>query len=293
MKLLSDLKRDRLIHPPEFLPDNTHYMVITGSVAYGVSQDMSDMDLAGFCVPPKDIIFPHTAGIIEGFGPQGRKFESWQQHHVAYNEKMYDLTVYSIVHYFQLALDNNPNMVDTLYVADNLVLHCTALGRHVRDNRKLFLHKGAYHKFMGYAYSQLKKATSKEPIGRRREMVERYGFDVKFASHLIRLADEAEQILSIGDLDLTRSKGVQKDIRAGNYTLDQVEAMFRERVPHIERLYAAETSPVPHQKKTDAVKELLFQCLEMHYGSLDKVIVREDNTQRLISEIDSVLAKYR
>ena len=293
MKLLSDLKSAKVIHPPEFLPDNTHYMVVTGSVAYGVSQDMSDMDLAGFCVPPKDIIFPHTAGIIQGFGPEGRKFESWQQHHISYNEKIYDFAVYSIIHYFQLALDNNPNMVDTLYVADNLVLHCTALGRHVRANRKLFLHKGAYHKFMGYAYSQLKKATSKEPIGKRRKIVEKYGFDVKFASHLIRLADEAEQILSTGELDLTRSKGVQKDIRAGRYTLEQVEAMFREKVPHIERLYAAENSPIPHQPNTEAVKELLFQCLEMQYGSLDKLIVREDSTQRLVSEIESVLAKYR
>ena len=72
----------------------------------------------------------------------------------------------------------------------------------VRDNRRLFLSKEAWKKFRGYAQAQLKKMNDKQPEGKRKEIVDRYGFDVKFAYHIIRLMDEAEQILLDGDLDL-------------------------------------------------------------------------------------------
>lgn len=37
-----------LITPPKWMPENVHYEVITGSVAYAVSSDTSDMeDLKG------------------------------------------------------------------------------------------------------------------------------------------------------------------------------------------------------------------------------------------------------
>ena len=39
-----------LIRPPKYLPTNTMYETIMGSVAYGVSSDTSDMDVYGFCI---------------------------------------------------------------------------------------------------------------------------------------------------------------------------------------------------------------------------------------------------
>ena len=71
-----------LIKPPRFVPANTHYETIMGSVAYGVSSDTSDMDVYGFCIPTKEVIFPHLAGQIEGFGRQRQAFEQFQQHHI-------------------------------------------------------------------------------------------------------------------------------------------------------------------------------------------------------------------
>ena len=64
-----------LCTPPSFLPTNVHYETIMGSVAYGVSSDTSDMDVYGFAIPPKEIVFPHLAGEIMGFGRQKKRFE--------------------------------------------------------------------------------------------------------------------------------------------------------------------------------------------------------------------------
>lgn len=66
-----------------------------GSVAYGVSNDLSDMDIYGFCVPPVNYVFPHTKGYIHGFD-QIKGFDQYQQHHVQHKDRNYDFSIYSI-----------------------------------------------------------------------------------------------------------------------------------------------------------------------------------------------------
>ena len=163
------LEKKGLIRPPTFLAKNVQYETITGSVAYGMSTDDSDFDVYGFCIPPKEDIFPHLAGHIEGFGRQRQKFEQYSQHHIDCKEegRQYDLTIYNIVKYFQLCMENNPNFIDTLFTPNNCVLHITQVGNMVRESRRLFLHKGCWHKFKGYAYSSLKKMKSKDLKGRK------------------------------------------------------------------------------------------------------------------------------
>lgn len=53
----------KLAEPPKWLPDAVVYENLMGSVAYGVSNDRSDCDIYGICVPPKDLVFPHLAGL--------------------------------------------------------------------------------------------------------------------------------------------------------------------------------------------------------------------------------------
>jgi len=95
MQLLKRLKDKDLISPPKFLINNCHYVTIMGSVAYGCSSDTSDNDLYGFCIPNKEIIFPHLSGHIPGFGKQGNRFDQWQQHHIEDKEanKSYDFSM--------------------------------------------------------------------------------------------------------------------------------------------------------------------------------------------------------
>ena len=91
-------------------------------------------------------------------------------------------------------MENNPNVIDSLFTPATCVLHCTRIGAMVRENRKLFLHRGAWPKFKGYAYSQLHKLAIKQPIGKRAELVAKHGYDTKFAYHVVRLLGEVEQI---------------------------------------------------------------------------------------------------
>ena len=162
--LITDLARQNLIHPPKWMPANTVMLVTMGSQAYGVSNDDSDMDVYGVCMPPKELVFPHLAGEIPGFGRQIQRFDIWQEHHIKdpSGKVEYDFAVYGIVKYFQLCMENNPNMIDTLFVPQECITHINHIGQMIRENRKSFLHKGSYYKFLGYANSSLHKMNNKK-----------------------------------------------------------------------------------------------------------------------------------
>lgn len=359
---LRRFERDKLIHCPKFLIDNTQYLTQMGSVAYGVSNDNSDIDIYGFCVPPREILFPHLAGEIVGFGTQLKRFNEYQQHHIvdSSSQKEYDITIYNIVKYFSLCMDNNPNLIDSLFTPRCCILHSTAISEILLENRKLFLHKGAWSKFKGYAYAQMSKIDKgrhtnldrpylerlidfenkhniphsikfsdirqefnfrtlkttdisnisvlhnltyhiicsyfnlyKEMIdkNKRLESIKLHSYDVKFALHLVRLLGEVEQILLEGDLDLERNREQLKSIRRGEWTLNYLKSWFQEKEKHLEEVYI--NSKLQAYPNENTIKKILINCLEHHYGSLDKVVSIPNREQNLIQELDTVLERYR
>lgn len=291
---LKRLEQHGLAHPPKWLEKNVHYGVIMGSVAYGASNDTSDVDVYGFAIPPVSMTFPHLAGEIPGFGTPLPKFEQYQEHHIIDKEakKEYDFSIYSIVKFFDLCMNNNPNMLSALNVPQRCVLTCTKIGQMVRDQRDLFLHKGSYHKFRGYAYSQLHKIktgrNSSNP--KRKADIEKNGFDAKFAYHIVRLALEAEQILITHHLEVDKNGPLLRSIRDGEWSVEKIVEWFDEKEKQLEALYA--TSTLRHSPDEEALKVLLMNCLEEHYGNLSKAVVMPDRDTQILDDLKRLLEKY-
>ena len=267
-----------------------------GSEAYGCSSGSSDVDLYGFCIPPKNVVFPHLSGEIFGFGRQVQRFEQYQQHHIRPEDgskKEYDITIYSIVKYFQLLMENNPNMIDSIFTPRRCVVHTTAVSELVRSNRRLFLHKGAMFKLRGYAFAQMAKIKNKQNSSnsRRAESIVEHGFDTKFAYHVVRLCLQCEQILSLGDLNLERDREIYKSIRRGEWTLPQIESWFEEKEKSLETLYA--NSKLPDTPDEEKIRELLLNCLEMHYGSLTDAVKIDVSIDNVLADMEAVLRKYK
>lgn len=297
--VIAQLTNNHLIKPPSWLPSNTMFEGVQGSNAYGVAVDESDFDIIGWCIPPKDVVFPHLAGYIEGFGRQQQRFTCYQKHHVTDPQalsgkgRQYDLNIYNIVHYFHLCMENNPNMLASLFLPIECVLHTTSVGTMVREKRHIFLHRGAWHRFKGYAYSQLAKMETKSPVegSNRAVTVEKYGYDTKFAYHLVRLLYEVEQILTTGDLDLRRNSEELKSIRHGEWTAQQIREFFASKEKSLETLY--EQSQLPWGPREEEIKQLLLNCLEEHYGSLTGCIATNMTPVFILREIANVLDKHR
>jgi hypothetical protein len=227
----------------------------------------------------------------------------------------------------------------------------------VRERRRLFLHKGAWHKFRGYAYSQLAKISNQhEQVAAIRDFEEehgiehdtnydtvrlareeraaghderclqqltgeqlaeydrhwragiegdedrhgskrfygrkRWGFDLKFATHLVRLIQECEQILTVGDIDLRRDSARLRDIRAGNWTESQVREWFQRREKELEPLYLS-SKVVPYSPDEQAIKALLLEVLEEHYGSLAGAVAVESQAVQALRDIRAVLDRCK
>lgn len=302
--LLNKLIKDKLISPPSWLSNNTCMLTVMGSIAYGVAdtsgESNPDFDVYGVCIPPKEIIFPHLTGEIWGFGKYkdgvpSSYFRQWQQPHVFDQNAMggkgreYDFQIYSIVQYVQLCSECNPNMIDSLFTHEADVLHITQIGQILRDNRQKFLHQGIFDKFKGYAYSQVKKLNTKEasPDGKRKKLIDQFGFDTKFAYHVVRLLNECEQLLRDGTMDLKKNREQLKSIRRGELTLDQINQYFQEKVLDLETVRIK--SPLPPKPDTNEIKNILLQCLQIQYGDLSKAVVVQDQAEQTLYDIKSLL----
>jgi len=340
MQLLNNLIKHKLVTAPKWLPDNLMYLVNTGSHAYGCETPESDRDYTGIVIPPKRYVFPHLTGEISGFGTHQKRFDEWKVSHIVFEGKEYDITVYSIVKFFDLALKGNPGIVESLFTKPNLVIHSTQVSEYIRENRKLLLTKAIIPRLRGYAYNQKKKAKNCEEhetikkvrdledelglphkltfeqtckaiidsiekdarpekllslwhIGmaqsKRFEQRKIHGFDVKFASHIVRLCLQAEDILVNNDLDLQRNREILKSIRRGEWSWDKIEGWFDDKEKHLEKLYSE--SDLPWKPNENHIKAILLKCLEMHYGDLSKCIVATTETSSIVDEIVEVLRR--
>ena len=199
-------------------------------------------------------------------------------------------------------MDNNPNMIDSLFVSENCIRHITYVGKMVRENRHKFLHKGCYHKFSGYAYSQKNKMMNRDvesikkksehQLTTREKSVLKYGYDTKFAYHTVRLLNEAEQILETGNLDLTRDKELLKYIKSGGWSYEKICEYFNGRESHLKNLY--DNSKLQHKPNEKEIKQLLFDCLEHHYGKLDNIIkIETKDNSNLLNDLIELVEKYK
>jgi hypothetical protein len=129
-----------------------------------------------------------------------------------------------------------------------------------------------------------------EHSDKRAEKVKNQQYDYKFGYHLCRLLGEIEQILVEGDLDLHRNSEQLKAIRRGEWTLEDVKNYFTKKESELETVYT--NSTLRHSPDEHAIKKLLLECLESHYGSLEKAIVIEGQEIEILRRIKEMVERY-
>jgi predicted nucleotidyltransferase len=228
------------------------YLVYHGSKAYGTDNENSDTDLYGFVIPPKEFINPFSDNFVYYFDDEFPKFEQT----VAISDEL-DIQVYNVVKFFKLMMNGNPNMIDCLYVKPK---DCIINNDILINNREVFLSQKIYHTFRGYAHAQRKKAYSLTKTGKRKDDVDKYGFDPKHCSHIYRLLDEVRQLLSYGTMDIHNSKQVQIDIKNAKFSIDEMEDLFNELEYEVE--IAFRKTDLPKYPNKDLIRNLLKEVIE-------------------------------
>lgn len=127
-----------------------------------------------------------------------------------------------------------------------------------------------------------------EVAGKRAEGVKIHQYDPKFLYHAVRLASEIEQVLEFGTIDLRRDNELYKSIRRGDWKLDDAKKWLVEKERVLSKLY--ETSTLRNTPAKAEIKQLLLDCLEMYFGSLEKCEFHNpDKYQTIVEQIREIV----
>ncbi len=226
-----------------------------GSVAHGMyipnsdPNSIDDIDLMGICIPPAE----NYLG-LKRFGSRGTqeiKVDEW------------DIVVYEAQKAISLLAVGNPNILGMLWLDEYVSL--STEGQMLVDNRELFSTKRVYHAFTGYAHGQLKRMTHFAFEGymgeKRKQIVERHGYDTKNAAHLVRLLRMGIEFMESGRMNVNRS-GIDADelldIKRGKWSLEEVK-LESDRLFALSR-GARDNSKLPEYPDNDKVNQL---CVDM------------------------------
>lgn len=239
----------------EMAERNLILKVMVGSNLYGTETENSDKDFVGVFIPDKEYVL----GLKTCEQVDFRSNPSDSGHRNDKNDT--DCTFYSLPKFIKLCAENNPNIVEILFADKKHILFSNKYGDKLLEAAPLFISKKVKHRFLGYAHSQKQKLLFKQAEGGRVEYYEKYGYDVKFASHLIRLLTEGLELLVDGRLSfpITHNRLV-RDIKIGKFKMEEVLAKADQFESLIEEAYVRST--LPYGPDVDKISNLQVNLLE-------------------------------
>ncbi len=142
------------------LKKHTLLLTISGSRAYGIHTEESDVDLKGVAVPPREVLLGCTQVFEQADRPS--EMEPFRnllrgEEVAAARETKLEGSVYALRKFCRLAMDGNPNILDVLFCRDQEVRLATPIGERLREHRELFVSAKCKHTFSGYAFQQLQR----------------------------------------------------------------------------------------------------------------------------------------
>jgi predicted nucleotidyltransferase len=113
-----------------------------------------------------------------------------------------DLTIYSLRKFLRLAMQGNPQIIQTLFVPPALTLWRNRDGNELQELAPFIVSKKAGMRYLGYMESQRQKLLGERGQKRvnRPELEEKFGFDTKYMMHVLRLGFQGVELLSTGKL---------------------------------------------------------------------------------------------
>jgi uncharacterized protein len=228
--------------------------VQVGSGVHGTAiQGQDDRDEMGICVePPQYVVgLARFEQYIFRTQPEGKRSGPGDL----------DLIVYSLRKWVRLALSGNPTVLLPLFVPENEIVSIDDLGRELRANPELVLSRQAGRRFIGYLRSQRAGMLGTRRHTNRPELVAKYGFDAKYAMHMVRLGVQGVELLETGKITLPIPEPWLtwlRDLRQGKHTKDEALAAAAELEAKLEKLIL--TSALPEQPDHDRANDWLIQA---------------------------------
>lgn len=252
------LSNDEISHQLIAEP-NTILRGLVGSTVHGlVLSGTDDRDEMGVCVEPRRYVV--------GFG----KFEHWVYRSAAEREGHLgarsqagdlDLTIYSLRKWARLALQGNPTVLLLLYLPDDALVIRTGVGEELQKLAPAFASRHAGKRFLGYLEAQRQRLVGErgQRDVNRVELVEQFGYDTKYAMHMLRLGHQGVEFLESGRLTLPMRQPVRDhlmDVRQGRSNLADVLAECTQLELRLGELL--DSSPLPLEPDLKTVESFVM-----------------------------------
>ena len=194
------------------------YFLISGSHLYGTANENSDVDFRGvfFAKFNNRVGFSYKDDI--DFGEDGK--------------------LYEVKKFVKLLADNNPNILEWAFAPKSNVFRLDPDFKEIvfKDKQQFINPARIQIKFIGYCMSEmsrLKKLNGKTGE-KRRKVMEKYGYNTKSASNVMRIACGGIDLISHGHLKLPyENRELLSDIKNGKYTFEEVMSIV---MPKVEKL---------------------------------------------------------
>jgi predicted nucleotidyltransferase len=239
--------------------ENLILRATVGSTIHGLHHEgMDDRDEMGVFIEPPALALGHRqlAHMVERTQPEGARSGPGDL----------DLVMYSLRKWVKLAVAGNPTIVLLLFSSD--VVTTTPLGDEMRANASLFLSQNVLPRYLGYMRSQRERllGVRGQKNVKRPELVDAFGYDTKYAMHLIRLGYQGLELLETGQLSLPMQEPIRSrimEVRRGEVPFEEAVQMAEDVEARLEK--TAESSPLPKQPDMEAIDNWVVSAYARHW----------------------------
>jgi predicted nucleotidyltransferase len=199
----------------EIALDNEILRGVVGSTTHGTAiEGQDDRDEMGVFVEPPEFVC--------GLTPCDHYIYRDQPEGVRSQPGDLDLTMYSLRRFCRLAAQGNPSVIMLLWLP--AYISRAPAGADLVEMREAFISQESGKRYLGYLAAQKSKLKGERAnTVRRPELVEKYGYDTKFAMHALRLGLQGIEVMShrrltlpVAEPDLTMLRAM----RSGQVNLE-------------------------------------------------------------------------
>jgi predicted nucleotidyltransferase len=224
---------------------------VVGSTVHGtsVNDGLEDLDLMAIVIEESSAVlgFNQTDTWTMRTKPEGVRSEAGDV----------DWVGYGLRKYLKLALKGNPSVLIPLFAPYEHVKIRTHEGYELQQLVPDIISQTCIAPFRGYMHQQMERlfGLRGQKNVTRPELVEKFGYDTKYAAHIVRLGLQGAELLQTGRLTLPMRDAERElcfGIRAGKFTLTAIKGIINETQEKLQQAIAETKLPKePNTKKVE------------------------------------------
>ena len=242
---------------------------LAGSTVHGlnVNDGIEDRDEMGVCVEPFDAAMSLRDPFEQFIYRSAAEREGRPDARSTAGDL--DLTIYSLRKWTRLALKGNPTILLLLFTRSDQLVHCTPLGSELRALTPAIVSRRVQAPFLGYLRAQQQRLAGERGQKRihRPELEALYGFDTKYAMHMLRLGFQGVELLTTGQLTLPMREPERSfllEVRRGK--VSERDCFTRAEMLERELEELATSSPLPADPEEGRVEQWMLDAYRRQWN---------------------------